>query len=282
VDVLDELSFLAMECDLLDADSVGRRILDAYFAKSHDRPPAEMMPFYKTYRACVRAKVAGLRAEQLSGEARQAQINRCKQYLRLANRYVHAAGTRPLLLVVTGLMGTGKSTLARLLAEELGTEIISTDEVRNELIPAGSGSDAFGEGRYRPESRVRVYKELIRRAADRLSVGTSVILDGTFLRGIDRDAAVRIGREVKADVFVVECVCPPDTAMERIRARLSQIEPAASEARPELYNSQAAERLREGNRSIDLRVDTTVSPTAQAAHLLDALPGAFSCVEAIS
>jgi aminoglycoside phosphotransferase family enzyme/predicted kinase len=281
VDVLDELCFLAMECDLLNADSVGRSILDAYLAKSHDRPPPEILPFYKAYRACVRAKIAALRMKQVSGETRRAQVDLCNRYLKLANRYVHNAGTRPLLLVVTGLMGTGKSTLARLLANELEIEVLRTDEMRKDLIPATNASDAFGEGRYRPEARARVYKELIRRTAERLSAGTSVILDGTFTRAADRDAAVRLGQQSAAGVVVLECVCPRATAIERIRARLSDAEPDASEARPEHYDLQAAERLREGDGAIDLRIDTTESPTVQATHVFQALPPAFSRVESI-
>ncbi len=281
VDVLDELCFLAMECDLLNADSIGERILAAYLAKSQDRPPPEIIPFYKAYRACVRAKVAGLRAEQVSGEARQAQVDLCNRYLKLASRYVRIAGTRPLLLVVTGLMGTGKTTLARLLAEELGIEVLRTDEVRNESIPAGSGSSAFGEGRYRPEARAHVYEEILRKAVDRLSVGTSVILDGTFIRAADRDAAMRLGRGLNADVLIVECICPRETAIERIRARLSRAEPDASEARPELYDLQAAERRYEGDSAIDLQIDTAESPAVQVAHVFQALPPALSCAESI-
>jgi aminoglycoside phosphotransferase family enzyme/predicted kinase len=279
VDVLDELCFLAMDCDLLNADSVGRSILDAYLAKSGDRASPECIPFYKAYRACVRSKVAVLRARQLSGEGRQAQIHLSEQYLELANRYVRLAGTRPLLLVVTGLIGTGKSTLARFVAEELGIEILRTDEIRKETIPGASESDQFGEGRYRPEARARVYGELVRRAAEKLSVGTSVILDGTFTRAADRRAAVRCAHEWKADVFIVDCVCSRDTALRRIQARLHQNEPDASEARSEFYDLQAAERSCEENAAVDLRINTTESLTTQAAYIFKALPTAFPCVE---
>jgi len=71
IDVLDEHCFLAMECDALGADSLGKRILKNYLKRSQDRPPPELTAFYKTYRACVRAKVAILRAAQLPADARE-------------------------------------------------------------------------------------------------------------------------------------------------------------------------------------------------------------------
>ena len=67
LDVVDELGFLAMECDLLGADRIGAQIVDAYRSACHDQFSDELWSFYKCYRACVRAKVAVLRAASPSG-----------------------------------------------------------------------------------------------------------------------------------------------------------------------------------------------------------------------
>lgn len=271
VDVLDELCFLTMECDALGADPIGERILAHYLDRSQDRPAPELKAFYKSYRACVRAKVAMLRATQLSGDDRVSQRRLGKRYLDLADRYLREIDARPTLVVVSGLMGTGKSTLARSLSAELEIEMIRTDEVRNELFPIVGGNDAFGRGKYSPEARGRVYDEVLRRAAERLSSGVSVILDGTYTRAADRELALQRGRELGADVLSVQCVCPREVAIERIQTRLRQAEPDASEAQPEMYDRQAADWETSSDRGSTCTVDTTESIAEQLGCVFESL-----------
>ncbi|HVU87971.1 MAG TPA: hypothetical protein VHD36_11670, partial [Pirellulales bacterium] len=112
LDVADELSFFVMECDRLGAGRIGRQVRAACLVRCGDAPPAQLLHFYQAYRACVRAKVAALRAKQLSGDARTEARREMADYLRLADEYGRDF-SRPLLVVVSGLMGSGKSTLAR-------------------------------------------------------------------------------------------------------------------------------------------------------------------------
>src|SRR5439155_12847777 len=118
IDVADELAFLAAECDFLGADWVGPQLLAAYRRQSGDIPPPILIDFYKSYRACVRAKVAALRADQLQGAAQSAAAAEAHQHLALADRHVES-WSKPLVLVVGGLSGTGKTTLAKALASAL-------------------------------------------------------------------------------------------------------------------------------------------------------------------
>ena len=88
LDVLDELAFLAMECAALDAPNGSVTKCSRNTAKAiGDEPPVELLPFYKSYRACVRAKVSALRAEQLTGQQRQESLDAAKRYLRLADAF---------------------------------------------------------------------------------------------------------------------------------------------------------------------------------------------------
>ena len=58
LDPVDELSFLAMECDRLGAGQIGDRILSSYLESSGEAPSDKLIWFYKAYRACLRAKIA--------------------------------------------------------------------------------------------------------------------------------------------------------------------------------------------------------------------------------
>ncbi len=75
------------------------------------------------------------------------------------------------VLVVMGLPGTGKSTLAHRLAEELSAELLSSDAIRVEL-------DLRGD--YSPAARGRVYRTMEGRMLALLQQGRPVILDATF------------------------------------------------------------------------------------------------------
>jgi aminoglycoside phosphotransferase family enzyme/predicted kinase len=217
LDVADELAFLAMECERLDAPEIGTRVLDAYRAQSQDDLPEDLLDFYKSYRACVRAKVAALRASQIG----QADADRdrilAREYLDLADRHASALGPT-LVLVVRGLSGTGKSTLSIALAESLGLELLQTDRLRRLLFGSTSASD-YDHGVYSPLNRQRVYDTLFAEAEQRLGDRLSVILDGTFLsaRLVEscRDLAAKFG----AIVFVIECRCPVRVVHQRMAQR---------------------------------------------------------------
>jgi len=58
LDPLDELGYLALECDVLGGAEAGRRLLDLYEELSGDRPPRQLQHFYMSGRACLRAKLA--------------------------------------------------------------------------------------------------------------------------------------------------------------------------------------------------------------------------------
>jgi aminoglycoside phosphotransferase family enzyme/predicted kinase len=269
IDVVDELAFLAAECDFLGADWVGPRVLDAYQQTTGDRPPAVLVDFYKSYRACVRAKVAALRADQLSGDAQTAAASDARRHLDLADRYA-APWVRPLVLVVGGLAGTGKTTLAKALSAALGAELLRTDEVRRELFASNPKSDADGRGRYSVQSRHRVYDELLSRAGRIHAQRVSVVLDGTFSTVAMLERARGVAMGAQAAFLAVECVCRPEIARQRIAERLTH-GLDASEATPEIHDQQR-ERWEPWPSDIrQVQIDTELPPDEQVEQVLAAL-----------
>ncbi len=236
LDVADELSFLAMECAALGAERVGDAIIDQYRDRSDDRPPEELLSFYKCYRACVRAKVWALRSEQLQRDARQSALETASQYLRLADRYRQQLGS-PLMLVVRGLTGTGKSTLAAAVAESLGIELLQTDAIRRNLFGRSGSPAEYDAAIYQPRNRLRVYEEMLRRAESLLDAEFSVVLDGVFLGTDTRSRAIAIADRHNACALIVRCDCPEKIAARRIESRLAS-GASMSESRPEILLRQ--------------------------------------------
>jgi aminoglycoside phosphotransferase family enzyme len=110
VDIADELSFLSMECQRLGNSEVGELVFKEYERTCQDHIPPKLLTFYRGYRAMVRAKVTLLRLQQ-GIDASRPYAELISQYIDLADGYGKKLGP-PILLIIGGLMGTGKSTLA--------------------------------------------------------------------------------------------------------------------------------------------------------------------------
>lgn len=78
-----------------------------------------------------------------------------------------------MLILIAGLPGSGKTTLARAIAKKYGASHFNSDQLRREMGLWGS---------YRPEDKARVYEELLRRSRQALSEGKPVVVDSTFYK----------------------------------------------------------------------------------------------------
>lgn len=87
VDSIDELSSLAMECDLLGAPNVGLLLFDIYGEICDDRPPQRLINFYKSHRACLRTKLAIRHIQELDPSAWPSWRNSANDYLLVAEQY---------------------------------------------------------------------------------------------------------------------------------------------------------------------------------------------------
>jgi len=271
VDVADELSFLAMECTLLHNPMVAEIVISTYENLCKDRIPKNLLAFYRSYRACVRAKVSAIRAQQQAGVEKRRTEELASVYLAVAESNSKELGP-PVLVFVGGLMGSGKSTLAEAIARAFSIEVLSTDRIRRSMLGASPTPANYGEGLYAATHRTAVYDELYRQAADKLASGQSVVLDGTFLQRAQRQRAHETARQHAAESLHVLCECPRDVALSRIQQRASTAR-NDSEARVELYDQQAmsAEPLGFDERAIT--VDSTSEVSVQFQAACDALKG---------
>lgn len=271
LDVADELEFLAMECEFLGADRLSQKIIAAYQRLNNDRFPQALGNFYKCYRASVRAKVAAIAAEQALSPHDDEPRRRAVGYLKLADRYASQLGP-PTLVVVCGLMGSGKTTLATALATQLGCEYLATDAIRRELLGASPSPAALNAGNYTAERRARVYSELLHLAQMRLRKGLSVVVDGVFLKADERHAAIGLAQACGAAPVVVHCFCPAVIAKGRIEHRSGG--ETLSEARSDLYDAQQVEEepLSDGT----VQVDTTDTLRLQQETVVRALRGCLN------
>ena len=234
LDGLDDAAFLAMDLEHLGAPALGARFLDWYTEFAADPAPVSLRHHYLAYRAFVRAKVACLRhAQGDPGAAADAT-----SHAELTAAHLRA-GTVSLVLV-GGLPGTGKTTLAGKLADRLGAVVLSTDRLRKELAgldPAVPAPAGYGQGIYTPEWTGRTYAELCLRAAALLGRGESVVLDASFSRSRDRDLAAEVAAHTHAVPVPLRCTA----ATAVLTARLRQRRPGVSDADQHIATRIAAD-----------------------------------------
>ncbi len=276
-DVACDLAFLAMDLDFHGREDLAEVLVQEYQAASGDRAIAKLMGFYQCYRAVVRAKVYGFEIDdqKVPPEQKFTDADKARAYFRLAARYAAAGGVAepPYFLVcLMGLMGTGKSFLARKLASRLGWLQINSDVVRKQLAgldPARPSPDAWGQGIYTPQATQATYDALYEAAAGRLAIGDSVVVDASFREDRERRRFWELAREHGAVPLLVEVRAEREVVLARLARRQAQ-GGAASDGCPELYDRQAAawEELSPQLAAHHLVVDGGAPAEAKLAALL--------------
>jgi len=124
-------------------------------------------------------------------------------------------------VAVGGLVASGKSTVARAIARRLDAECIEADDIRHELLerPVEILHEARWIRDLRPGFSDEVYRELLRRGAETIDAGRSVVLGGCFPAVAWRESARLIALESGAHFLFVECRVDEAVSIERLSAR---------------------------------------------------------------
>lgn len=223
-DVASEVAFLAMDLDHNGRADLGHGFVSAYIALSRDGELKRLLGFYKCYRAYVRGKVGSFRLDDpyITRDEQRQTRQRAASYFDLAYSYTKTA---PLLLITTGLVGSGKTALAQALASRLGLVVISSDVTRKRLASIPETEHRFEEfnaGIYSPEFSRMTYDTVLAEARESLGEGDSVIIDASFIKSEERLRAKRLAEEVKAGFFILECTLEEGLTRQRLARRLEQ------------------------------------------------------------
>ena len=237
-DTASEVAFLAMDLDHYGRADLRRGFVDEYVKQSKDSNLCELLRFYQAYRAHVRAKVACFKLDDpFVPEAEKAEeLAKARGYFDLELSYTRQ---KPILFIMSGFTGCGKSLVATELARHLGLVYISSDITRKTLagLPLTRHSDdPVDTGLYSREMTEKTYQSIMMLAEGALKSKDSAILDATFLSRDSRRHAVDIARRNGADFVIIECRADESQLKTGLEHRLA--EPSVSDGTWQIYLSQ--------------------------------------------
>jgi len=220
IDVAAEIAFLAMDLDGHGAVRLADDVTAGYADRTDDPGLAPLQPLYRAHYALVRAKTEGMRAgeEEVDEAERHEAAEASEAYYRRAAGYL--AG--PCLVVMCGLPGTGKSTIARAVARPLSAAVVDSDAVRKSLfglaaterVPESRRAEIYGR-----EATDRTYAAMRKEAEHRLRLGRSVILDATHPTRDRRIEACRAAAALDRPSLVVQVSATREVVRERLVRR---------------------------------------------------------------
>ena len=218
IDVMSDVAFTFM--DLIDngMPSLAWRFVSAYIERTGDYEGLALLRLYAVYRALVRAKVALIRQQQpqVAQHVRLREHTSFEHYLALAERL--AATGRGAIVVMTGLAGSGKSTVARCLAEAIGGITVRSDIERKRLF--GIAPLATSDGAiYTAEATLRTYDRLAALAATIVAAEVPVVVDAACLRRHERRRLRELAAELGVLHMLVVCEAPAEVLLARVRLR---------------------------------------------------------------
>ncbi len=240
IDVMSEVAFLTGDLEYWRRPDYARRFLNDYLESTGDFAGLALLRYYQAYRAMVRAKVIRIRLSQpdLPVEERSGDEREFQHHLAQAEGYKHPS--RPIMVLMRGVSGSGKTVISQICLERADTIRIRSDVERKRLFGlrttdrTGTG---VGDGIYTGEASARTYERLRALAGTILDADHGVIVDATFLRRDQRQPFVDLASERNVACVILDVHADDTTLRERVKKRVAT-GTDASEAGVEVLEQQ--------------------------------------------
>jgi aminoglycoside phosphotransferase family enzyme/predicted kinase len=222
-DVFYDLGFLLMDLLQRGLKPAANIVLNRYLLETRrieNLDALELLPFFLSTRAAIRAKVTAARLERAQQSERKAIADTARAYFDFAVKAV--APPPPALVALGGLSGSGKSALARMLASEIGpmpgAVVLRSDIERKALFGVGE-LDRLPASAYTEETTARVYAALGEQGRRAVAAGHGAVVDAVFARPSERAAVASVAEAAKTPFQGLFLTADLETRMRRVGAR---------------------------------------------------------------
>jgi aminoglycoside phosphotransferase family enzyme/predicted kinase len=238
IDVMYDLAFLLMDLCRRELREHANAVVNEYCRVTEDVDGLALLPLFLSCRAAVRAKTSATSASLADQTAAPPLAAAARDYLRLAARFLEPPAA--ILVAIGGPSGTGKSSIARAIASDLGPApgalVLRSDVIRKML--HGVGPDTpLGADAYTAEASARVYARLAELAKAAVAAGHAVVCDAVYARRADREALARLADDFGVPFRPVWLDAPVDVLTARVAGRRGD----ASDATPAVVRQQLAQ-----------------------------------------
>ncbi len=260
VDVMFDVAFIVMDLEARQRKDLGNAFLNTYVEQTGDWEGLQVLPLYLSRQAYVRAKVNSflLNDPAVPDAKKQEARATAAHYYHLAWQYTKPRQGQ--LILMSGLSGSGKSTIARQLARKLTAIYIRSDAVRKHLggIPL---TERGGTNLYTDEMSQQTYGRLLELGIVLATQGFPVILDAKYDRQQLRLEAIAKAQSHHLPLQIIQCTAPLEVLRDRLSSRSGDI----ADATADLLEAQqaASEPFTETEQPYVKILDTTQPLEAQ-------------------
>lgn len=236
VDTVYDFAFLLMDLERRALRDLANATFNAYLDARQDYGALAALPLFLACRAGIKAQTAAAAARaQPALDKGRALVEEARTCLDLGARFLMPPPAR--MIAIGGLSGTGKSTIARLIAPDLGgapgAVVLRSDVIRKRR--AGVEATArLGSESYTPAANRAVYDALIASARSVAEAGHAVIVDAVFAKPAERAAIEEAARAARVPFTGLWLEAPHAQMAARIEARRGD----ASDATVEILRRQ--------------------------------------------
>lgn len=230
-DVLYDLAFLLMDLRHRDRAAFANLLFNRYLQRTGDLTGLAALPLFLSCRAAIRAKVEASAAVH-KHDAREAETTRAvaRGYCDLAIDYF--AAREPCLIGIGGESGSGKSTVAAVLAHRLGCPpgaVVIRSDVTRKALHGRRMEDHLTDDAYGPEATARTYARVIEDARVVLAAGMTVIADAVYADAAERDALASAAQAAGIRFAGFWLDVPLRTRIERVTGRSADASDATAD-----------------------------------------------------
>ncbi|MGB5595170.1 MAG: AAA family ATPase [Crocosphaera sp.] len=233
VDVMYDVAFTVMDLDARKRQDLSNIFLNTYLENTGDWQGLQVLPLYLSRQAYVRAKVTSMLLDDvnISEQKKQTALQDAKIYYHLAWQYTQQHQGQ--IIMMSGLSGSGKTTVAKYLAQRINAILIRSDALRKHLANIPLNQTGNSEI-YTPTMTETTYHHLIELGEMAAKQGFAVILDAKFDRHGWREPLIKIAQKDNIPLTILSCHAPLKTLSDRLSQRQGDI----SDATPHLLQQQ--------------------------------------------